>query len=305
MHCLCWTITCLCAFLPLSTNPYGQDDVLSQQMPCNFSGAPLSGFDWSVATFASILLACAATMFLCMSHVFYRWLVDDGPNSTWNAREYAIFQTTRMYPVAMLVCWIPFLAIGVLTPVTRVHTNATYFILMLLSSQFGTFLTIVFFVYCRVAIRQWRRIFGLSPLECDMTIRESSMSEITSSQFRQRSVDRDRVISSTEFNVSTAKGVVYDGDDYDDSNQLYQIDSDVNRNIAKDSVSKVSTVPSVPSIHQQHNSNSSVFTHKKGTGSIVIDHTVLNDMINRTSEFTSQPFEESEWSAGSVASNKL
>ena len=229
MHIICWTIVCLISFIPLSTNAYGQDDALNQQIPCNFQGNSEIAFYWSLATFGCILVACILVMMVCMGHVLYHWAYYGQTDKT--GKEYAIFRTTRGYPLFMLLCWIPYLGLYVFDPSMHLSYPGINAFILILSTQYGTFLTIFFFLFCRAGSRQWRRFLGLKALPDD-TIKESSHSTAIIADTRSiRKISSTVGPTTSQHDMSSTATVqpnsndsmndTGDGDDFDDERLLY------------------------------------------------------------------------------------
>jgi hypothetical protein len=75
------------------------------------------------------------------------------------AKSIAIFRTTRLYPVGMLFCWIPFLAAGLFVRPSQFQINGFYEFALIMSTQYGTVTSIVFFRNCKIARVKWRELF--------------------------------------------------------------------------------------------------------------------------------------------------
>jgi hypothetical protein len=153
------TVVTFTTFLPLTTNGFGQDDDLSQEIPCNFAGNPKAGFVWSIISVAMILVLSVVFMIVMVVQVVQFFRTHNLIAKPEYAKSFAIFRTTRLYPVGMLFCWIPFLAVGLFVQASRFRLTGFYEFALIMSTQYGTVTSIVFFRNCKIARVKWRELF--------------------------------------------------------------------------------------------------------------------------------------------------
>ena len=151
LHMLCWTIPLILALAPLSTNTYGQDDYLEGSSVCNVGGNSLKAYNWSLGDTGSEFLLCFVLM---MFHVIEIGLFFRKNKELISDSKKSLFCATRLYPLGMLVAWLPF------TIVEFYYSSGNYKwraweLVQLLSTQYGTFLGLIYFVYSKQARDIW------------------------------------------------------------------------------------------------------------------------------------------------------
>jgi hypothetical protein len=157
MHLIVWSVAAFAAFGPLSTgNSFGQDDELNGYMPCNFRGATMPDYLWGIFAFALIILVCIATMVYYVIEIrLYRKM------NGWVAtpRQIALYKTTRLYPIAMAACWLPYLGFAYLQEPSHVKIDIVYKVLCCLTALYGPLLALIFFTHSIEARNAWKGLF--------------------------------------------------------------------------------------------------------------------------------------------------
>jgi Slime mold cyclic AMP receptor len=115
-HVPVWCITLVCAFLPLTTNGFGNTD--TELGWCYLSGSPKTAVIWYYASYADIFIVCVVVM---ISFVLRLWalgkLKTDGVHNSNNSNTARILSSAReailLYPpLGLLGVWLPCIATG-------------------------------------------------------------------------------------------------------------------------------------------------------------------------------------------------
>jgi hypothetical protein len=156
MHMIVWLTASFSAFAPLTTNGYGQDDELNSHVACNLSGNSRDGYIWGIATTSIILLACVASM--AYNVIEIRFL--NGKNGVAaTAKQIGLYNGTKSYPVAMIICWVPYLALGMLQDPADVVIGTVFYVFCCLTVLYGPALAVIFFLHSKEARQAWIRLF--------------------------------------------------------------------------------------------------------------------------------------------------
>ena len=171
MHVICWTIACIPALFPLTTNPYGQDDGLEGNTTCTLGGNPQTKFIWKTVSVSGLAFSCGVLMsFWCVEIVlfFSRTGTDTGDtsdssggdnDSASRTRQMSLFKSMRLYPIALFVTWSSYfimdllLAAGILN--TKTISITAVFVVIAIGTQCGSLLTIIYFSQSSVARMLW------------------------------------------------------------------------------------------------------------------------------------------------------
>lgn len=157
MHGIVWTASFLVALLPLSTNPYGQDDIGDGHNPCNYSGKPVTAMAWVLSDFYGVLLLCFLLMTSFAIHMIIHHFHTKSDSCLRKTHE--LIFSTFLYPLGMVIVWFP---IMVYTFVAQTYVLDEFVdqVLQILSTQYGTFLAIIFFWKAKDHRRRWSRKLG-------------------------------------------------------------------------------------------------------------------------------------------------
>ena len=156
MHFICWGVAFIPALLPLSTNPYGQDDSLEGNSPCAFGGNSTSKFLWITTCDTGIAFLCFVLMTVWCGEIVLYLSKESGED---RCRETSLFQSMRLYPVALFVTWVPtffigvFLAAGVFDISSL--SNSVIFFVIVVGTQYGSLLSVIYFSQSSVARQLW------------------------------------------------------------------------------------------------------------------------------------------------------
>lgn len=163
MHLICWLIPLASTLLPLTTSRYGRDDD-AQLAWCFIEGNSYVEIIWVVFSFYLIMVASMLTMvyYSIRIHLKYR----DIDLKTHNPEVHAVVDMLWMYPVAMMVNWIPNLTVSILANIqdSSFHTDTAekiFNLVTILATQNGTFTAIIFFMKSKEARYRWNALlFG-------------------------------------------------------------------------------------------------------------------------------------------------
>lgn len=192
-HFICWSVPLVTVLLPLSTNNFGQDDDLSGHAPCTYGGDSTTHNIWLSVTFFGLALMCFCLMTLWMFSVAWHFR-KDGISA--HKREYEIFKTTRLYPLGLFITWIPVIVFNYLR-ISRTEGNIYFEISIYLQTQYGTFLSMIFFYSSALVRKVWKNVF------CPVIKRQSFVSDLLSSQGGDTSAyteEREDIIEREESN---------------------------------------------------------------------------------------------------------
>ena len=104
--------------------------------------------------FTSFQWVCILFLFLCIGDLYRRKRVTGLTD-----KESRVVSNTILYPVGMIVTVFPiFIAFAILASGTPMSSYA-YQILEILSTQYGTVVGLIFFVYCQEARLRWWELF--------------------------------------------------------------------------------------------------------------------------------------------------
>ncbi len=158
MHILGWGLGLIPALLPLTTNTYGNDDAFAGEAPCNYAGDRETKLIWLYAVFLGLPLVTFLLMLLWLFRI-KKYLKESDAAST--AREYSLFNVTKLYPVALMMTWLPIMTIACFMEfgsksATVDHIN---FAFLCLTTQYGTSVGLLFVFQSASLRRKWRELF--------------------------------------------------------------------------------------------------------------------------------------------------
>lgn len=169
LHIICWTLPIVPSILPLTTNSYGQDDYVQGMETCTYGGNQIKSDVWIIITLYGSALLCFCVMLLCIANIGWNSFTN-GTETTPSMRRHkqSLFYTTLYYPLGMVALWTPMTAVLIYN-VNGEYSWATIEWSQALSTQYGTFLAVVFFWNSREARFKWAYLFtkctGISFLE--------------------------------------------------------------------------------------------------------------------------------------------
>lgn len=141
----------VCAFLPLSTNEYGNVDDSNGRYPCTIGGRRQTGFIWFLSSFFGILAICIFIMVACIIEILVHFKKSSNGVSK---AEFFIIKITCLYPLGMILTWAP-LAINNIITIWEVSLPPFG---LYISTQYGTICALVFFMTSQDARVQLHRI---------------------------------------------------------------------------------------------------------------------------------------------------
>jgi hypothetical protein len=156
LHIIVWSIATLLTLLPLTTNNYyGMDDVHSGVEPCQLGGDDNASYIWNYVSFNGTFIVCTGIMSYYTWEIRKELLLKKQESSQ---RLLNILNASKHYVFAMLISWLPIILISII-----LKENIYYHeylphscqIFIILSTQYGTFLTIVFFHHSPQARGRW------------------------------------------------------------------------------------------------------------------------------------------------------
>lgn len=156
IHIICWSLPCIPGLLPLSTNDYGIDDDYSGELPCTLSGNTASKWLWIIITFRGGLFWSILIMSISLFRVHWHFESASKSNEGVNARELALYNSMKMYPLAMFLTLIWTLIVVICIETTGHVYTLTRFALIV-GTQYGTAIAVIF--YCNSsALSRWKRL---------------------------------------------------------------------------------------------------------------------------------------------------
>ena len=193
MHVICWPLSLLVSCLPLSTLQYGQDDALSGQSNCFFSGKKAMKYTWADLFFNIALIACFFFMTYRIVEVilFLR-----------RSKEYllnSIYISMRMYPLGMAFVWGPVCLYNVVIRFDpRFFDTRVNDWLILLATQSGTVMAVIFFSRTGEARRLWQTYCCESTDDEIYNSSESSLANSSQKVASNRICDADDIMINYE-----------------------------------------------------------------------------------------------------------
>lgn len=161
-----WILALFLLLLPLIDSTFGNtDDVQGVgHSPCNFGGKSSIDYLWVLSVYMGIV-------FIAVLLIFY-WLVEVGNfyyQGGLSPGESLNFTVTCLYPAAMIVTWFPKILYLFVTQVEEKTSADLDGIVSTLTTQNGTLLAIVYFVFNTEVRIKWGRLlcpsyFALSNL---------------------------------------------------------------------------------------------------------------------------------------------
>ena len=159
VHAICWGIPLITSLLPLTTNPYGQDDFIDGVVPCVLGGDRTTRLLWISTTDSglSFMLVILMTIWLVQIHRYL--LTVDSCDST--EKQKSLFASMKLYPLALFITWVPRFFESVVRgseplggdPVDSIIPAA------ILASQYGVIVAVIFFRESATARLLWYNLF--------------------------------------------------------------------------------------------------------------------------------------------------
>lgn len=156
MHIIIWSIVSLLTLLPLTTNNYyGMDDEHSGVEPCQLGGYDYAAYIWNYVSFNGTFLVCAGFM------SYYAWEIRKElsiKKDKSSQRLINILNASIHYVIAFVISWLPIILMSMILKENLYHHDflpQLTQILIILSTQYGTFLTVVFFYHSPQGRGRW------------------------------------------------------------------------------------------------------------------------------------------------------
>ena len=143
LHVICWTIAALVALLPLTRNPYGQDDDLNETTICWLHCREHDCYLWNLGLYIPTLIINIALMshYLHKIHTYLKRQMGDDRVG----RERVLFRSLYWYPIGLIMCWTFTIIAELLIAVQLGHRKTLMHIAAIITSQYGTICCLVFF----------------------------------------------------------------------------------------------------------------------------------------------------------------
>ena len=160
MHFICWSIACIPALFPLTTNPYGQDDNLEGNTTCTLGGNIRTKFIWKTVSVSGLAFLCFVLMtFWCVEILKFCYKTGGENSDGSTRRKISLFRSMSLYPLALLVTWVPYFILDMLIAAGVLNTKSisftTIFVVIGLGTQNGSLLSIIYFSQSSVARSLW------------------------------------------------------------------------------------------------------------------------------------------------------
>jgi hypothetical protein len=213
IHLICWSLSTFFVFLPLINVSFGLRNENVGGQHCNFNGSVDETEMWLLLCFSLInLICCLILVYLtrCINNHIYR----DG--NTVSRNELMVCKTTLLYKSILLLCWVPLLILNIALYMMNDNNKNIYFyiyeqIAINLSTQSGTFVSIIFFYYSPQVRVKWYELLFKPSKDNDIVcyIDEDEIEEddnsnnndnIQQNNFNNDNNDNTNIIISTEEN---------------------------------------------------------------------------------------------------------
>eukprot|EP01036_Dinobryon_divergens_P027689 gene27689-36502_t len=178
VHAVCWGIPLITSLLPLTTNPYGQDDFDNGYSPCSLGGDRMTRLLWISTTDSglSFMLVILMTIWLVQIH---RYLLSvESSDST--VKEKALFSSMKLYPLALFITWAPRSVASVGLGIQAVGKDIYQIGITpaaILASQYGVIVAIIFFSKSSGVRLLWYNLFKRLAYQYCSNISSSRSSE--------------------------------------------------------------------------------------------------------------------------------
>ena len=154
IHVICWGIPLILSLLPLSTNPYGMDDFSNGNLTCDLSGSASTKLIWLDLCSTAAALMCFILMAIWSVEIYLHFRQAEDA-----AREMSFLSIMKLYPLALLITWLPRCLQALLVTVKLIPSNsstvhsASYF--FIISSQYGTLSALIYFSHSPASRLLW------------------------------------------------------------------------------------------------------------------------------------------------------
>jgi hypothetical protein len=158
MHSVCWIIPLMTTLLPLSEESYGTDDEQVGEGWCFLTNGKSHSETTTIWTFLSFDLV------LCLSLgwiMYYVTRISLKYSSITNPKVSSIVHTLYLYPLSMLLAWLPNLVYFTFIQPFCAQSSNLYAntVILILSTQNGTFTAAIFFLVSNEARSRWSYVF--------------------------------------------------------------------------------------------------------------------------------------------------
>ena len=144
IHVFSWGIPLVLSLLPLSTNSYGTDDFASGNLTCDLWGNVTTKFIWLDICATGAAMLCFVLMANWSVEIYFHF-----HNAEDSVREMSFLDIMKLYPLALLVTWLPrcFMAVLVSATVLPVNSSSVYVasFFFIVSTQYGTLTALIYF----------------------------------------------------------------------------------------------------------------------------------------------------------------
>ena len=161
VHAICWSIPLITSCLPLTTNPYGQDDFVDGYAPCVLGGNTFSKLLW-ISTCDTGLSFILVVLMAVWSYQISRCLSMADSTTTPIVNEKSLFASMRLYPMALFITWAPKfieLIIRLFQGIGKTTFQIIFVPALIICTQYGTLVAIIFFSQSPTAKLLWYNLF--------------------------------------------------------------------------------------------------------------------------------------------------
>ena len=159
IHLVIWVLSLLLALVPLATNIYGQDDQVYGLYPCALGGDASAGEIWATTNFGILFLLICFIM-MAFKYEVGQYFSQQAAPMTDKIRN--IYSALRWYPICMFLVWFPMTTIFFINTTNTFPSRIYVEPFVVLSTQYGTILAILFFRSNKSIRLRWQRLLGLS-----------------------------------------------------------------------------------------------------------------------------------------------
>lgn len=140
-----------------SNTQLGSDSKLSGTGWCYLNASQTMYFYWSSFTFVGFFFFCIFLMLYFLGRIY--WHLWDGLPTT--SVVLKTIDSLRLYPVALIVIWVPAMAL-VTALFAGQPVQKAFSACLVLATQNGTITTIIFFTKSTEARWRWRSLLGMA-----------------------------------------------------------------------------------------------------------------------------------------------
>lgn len=186
-HAVCWGIPIVMTLSTLAVSGFGRNSEVESFEVCNFKSASLQANVFHFVTFYGLLCACFASIAYWKYQLYQ---LGQRKDNTFSMETFLIAQNAlKMFPCALVVCWLPRLVVMACELVTSdgVGSNAITLATIILKISYGICCAGIFFLQSSEARMLWYKLCFAVP-DRAISVRSSNASTISIGEAAARAV---------------------------------------------------------------------------------------------------------------------